>query len=235
MEAMESAKRHAPATSRNREPIGDVLRTFLPERGTVLEIGAGSGEHAVAFAAAFPGVIWQPTDADPEGLASIAAWRADADCPNLLPPFFLDVRHRPWSAGAGAPSVYDAVVSINMIHIAPWEACRGLMVGAADALRPDGTLLLYGPFMIGGRHTAPSNAWFDDSLRAMDPRFGVRDVDKVAAEAEGNGLTLHRQVAMPANNLSLIFRRRTSGRDADIEGLSDAIPASVRGRRDGPV
>jgi hypothetical protein len=215
---METAKRYALATARNREPIGDVLRAVLPAEGAILEIGAGSGEHAIAFAAAFPGVIWQPTDADPECLASIAAWRAEADRPNLRPPFYLDVRHHPWPAGAGGPSTYDAVVSINMIHIAPWEACQGLMAGAATALRNDGALMLYGPFMIGGRHTAPSNALFDDSLRAMDARFGVRDVDAVAAEAESQGLTLERRVTMPANNLSLIFRRRSQAGGSDTDG-----------------
>jgi Protein of unknown function (DUF938) len=205
---MDSAKRYAPATLRNREPIRDVLREILPERGQVLEIGSGSGEHAVFFAASFPAIIWQPTDADPECLASTAAWMAEAALSNLRPPLHLDVDDRSWDAVADR--IFHAVVSINMIHIAPWEACQGLMAGAARVLRSDGVLYLYGPFMIGCRHTAPSNAAFDGSLKAMDPRFGVRDVAAVSAEAALNGLTLEKQVSMPANNFSLIFRRQAA-------------------------
>lgn len=204
--SMDSAKRYAPATLRNREPIRDVLREVLPDRGQVLEIGSGSGEHAVFLAASFPDIIWQPTDADPECLASVAAWMAEAALPNLLPPLHLNVEDRSWSAVAD--QIFDAVVSINMIHIAPWESCQGLMAGAARVLRNGSVLYLYGPFMIDGRHTAPSNAAFDESLKAMDPRFGVRDVAAVSAEAAVNGLTLEKQVPMPANNLSLVFRRR---------------------------
>ena len=203
---MDSAKRYAPATPRNREPIRDVLRQVLPARGRVLEIGSGSGEQAVFFAASFPHITWQPTDADPECLASIAAWMAEAALPNLRPPLHVDAEDRFWTSDSD--QAFDAVVSINMIHIAPWEACRCLMGGVARVLKRGGLLYLYGPFMIGNRHTAPSNAAFDDSLKAMDRRFGVRDVAAVAAEATLNGLTLEKQVPMPANNLSLIFRRR---------------------------
>ncbi|MFZ1415140.1 MAG: DUF938 domain-containing protein [Defluviicoccus sp.] len=202
----DSAKRYAPATLRNREPIRDVLRQVLPARGSVLEIGSGSGEHAVFFASSFPTITWHPTDADPECLASIAAWMADANLPNLQAPLHLDAQTPAWPAVAVRG--FDAVVSINMVHIAPWEACRCLMAGAARVLKRGGVLYLYGPFMIGSRHTAPSNAAFDDSLKAMDRRFGVRDVAAVAAEAALNGLTLEKQEPMPANNLSLIFRRR---------------------------
>jgi cyclopropane fatty-acyl-phospholipid synthase-like methyltransferase len=201
---MDSARRYAPATLRNREPIREILREVLPEQGQVLEVGAGSGEHAVFFAAAFPTIIWQPTDIDPECLASIAAWTAEARLPNLRPPLRLDVRTAPWPGVADQG--FDAVISINMIHIAPWEACQGLMAGAARALRPDGVLLLYGPFMIDGRHTAPSNAAFDASLKARDPRFGVRDVTAVSQEAALHGLTLRTQVRMPANNLVLVLQ-----------------------------
>jgi cyclopropane fatty-acyl-phospholipid synthase-like methyltransferase len=202
---IDSAKRYAPATLRNREPIRKVLREVLPEQGQVLEVGAGSGEHAVFFAAAFPAIVWQPTDADPECLASIAAWTAEAGLPNLRAPLRLDVRTSPWRSVADQG--FDAVVSINMIHIAPWEACQGLMAGAARALRSGGVLLLYGPFMVGGRHTAPSNAAFDASLKAMDPRFGVRDIAAVSKEAALRGLTLKTQVQMPANNVALVLRR----------------------------
>ena len=135
---MSNAKRHAPATLRNREPIRDVLGEVLPQRGRVLEVGSGSGEHAVVFAESFPEIIWQPTDADPECLASIAAWMAEVGLPNLRPPVRLDVRDRSWIAVAD--QVFDAVVSINMIHIAPWEACQGLMAGAARVLRNGGVL-----------------------------------------------------------------------------------------------
>jgi cyclopropane fatty-acyl-phospholipid synthase-like methyltransferase len=208
----ESAKRYAPATLRNREPIREVLRDVLPERGKALEIGSGTGEHAVFFAASFPEIVWQPTDADPECLASIAAWMAEAALPNLRPPLHLNVEDRSWTAVADQG--FDAVVSINMIHIAPWEACRELMAGAARVLRHGGVLYLYGPFMIDVRHTAPSNAAFDESLKEMDPRFGVRDVAAVAAEAAVIGLTLEKQVPMPANNLSLIFRRQAAARES---------------------
>ena len=209
---MDSAKRYAPATLRNREPIRDVLRQVLPARGSVLEIGSGSGEHAVFFAASFPHTTWQPTDADPECLASIAAWTADAALPNLRPPLHVDAEDRFWTAVAD--QAFDAVVSINMIHIAPWEACRCLMAGAARVLKRGGVLYLYGPFMIGSRHTAPSNAAFDESLKEMDPRFGVRDIAAVSTEAGLNGLMQEKQVPMPANNCSLVFRLQAVRRDS---------------------
>jgi cyclopropane fatty-acyl-phospholipid synthase-like methyltransferase len=208
---MDSAKRYAPATLRNREPIGEVLLQVLPQTGQVLEIGSGSGEHAVFFAASFPALTWQPTDAHSECLASIAAWRAEADLPNLRAPRHLDVCGPAWPAADD--QVFDAVVNINMIHIAAWEVCQGLMAGAARVLRGEGILLLYGPFKVAGRHTAPSNAAFDASLKAMDPRFGVRDVAAVAAEAARHGLMLEKQVQMPANNFLLVFRRQIAARD----------------------
>ena len=202
---MDSAKRYAPATLRNRQPIRSVLQEVLLEQGQVLEVGSGSGEHAVFFAASFPGVTWQPTDVDPECCASIAAWAAEAGLPNLRPPWHLDVCAD--SPRCVAEQAFDAVVCINMIHIAPWNACKGLMTCAARALRDNGVLYLYGPFMIGGRHTAPSNAAFHQSLKAMDPQFGVRDLAPVTDEAARNGLVLKRRIQMPSNNLSLVFRR----------------------------
>jgi hypothetical protein len=212
-----SRKRYAPATLRNRGPIEDVLRELLPDRGTVLEIASGSGEHAVHFAAAFPGILWQPSDADPDCLASITAWSEEAALPNLRSPVALDVRATPWPGLAGEDmragdmraGGIDAVISINMIHIAPWECCLGLMAGAAAALKEGGFLLLYGPFKLDGRHTAPSNAAFDDQLRARDPSFGVRDAAEVATVAAAQGLTEEKRVAMPANNLSIVFRQGT--------------------------
>jgi SAM-dependent methyltransferase len=195
----------SPSAGRNRQPILDVLRRVLPACGTVLEIASGSGEHAVHFAAGLPGLNWQPTDLDPGALRSIAAHRAAAELPNLLPPLELDVTWPSWPVEHA-----DVIVSINMIHIAPWRAAQGLMAGAGRLLSPGGILYLYGPFKEGGRHIAPSNAVFDDSLRSRDPEWGVRDAGEVAALAAGQGLALVERVAMPANNLSLVFRSGTA-------------------------
>jgi hypothetical protein len=195
-------KRSAPAVARNRGPILDVLRTIVPTLpGTrVLEVASGTGEHAVCFAAALPELTWQPSDLDEGARASILAWRADASLANLLPPIALDASGD-WSAAA------DMVVCINMIHIAPWSACEGLVRGAARVLSPRGVLFLYGPFRFGGAFTAPSNAEFDASLRARDPSWGVRDVDDVTALAEAHAFTRERIVPMPANNHCIVFRR----------------------------
>ena len=192
----------SPAALRNREPILAVLRQHLPQPGEVLEVASGSGEHAAWFAAALPEVTWRPTDRDDASLASIAAWREQAGVADLLEPLRLDAASEPWPVEQA-----DAVVCINMIHIAPWAAAEGLMRGAARVLPSGGVLFLYGPFRVGGEHTAPSNAAFDDSLRARDPAWGVRDLDEVAALAQANGLSLRTRVAMPANNLSVVFAR----------------------------
>jgi hypothetical protein len=196
-------KRYAPATERNREPILAVLRDVLPTAGVVLEIAAGSGEHAVFFAAALPGLAWQPTDRDGENLSSIADHRADAALANLRAPLRLDVTEPAWTRDLAA----DAVVCVNMIHIAPWEACLGLLAGASALLAPGNPLYLYGPYCFDGAFTAASNAEFDASLRARDPRWGVRDLDEVTRAAEAVGLARERVVAMPANNHSVVFRR----------------------------
>jgi SAM-dependent methyltransferase len=193
----------APAVARNRDPILTVLRRILPARGTVLEIASGTGEHAVYFAAALPGIVWQPSDADPAALESIASWRSAAQLPNVKPPLDLDVTSPTWPVECA-----DAVVCINMIHIAPWRAAKGLVVGAGRVLAPRGVLFLYGPYKEGGRHTAPSNEAFDASLRARDPEWGVRDLDEVKALAERHGFEFVERVPMPANNLSVVFRRR---------------------------
>jgi SAM-dependent methyltransferase len=197
-------KHHAPATARNREPIREVLARVLPASGTVLEIASGSGEHAVAFAQAFPHLTWQPTDADPAALASIAAWRDEAALPNLAAPVALDVM-QPWSVTRA-----DAIVCINMVHISPWEASLALFANAGRLLAPGALLYLYGPYKLSGV-TAPSNEAFDQSLRARDPRWGVRDVDDLTALAAAEGLALVDTVAMPANNHSLVFRRPREG------------------------
>jgi SAM-dependent methyltransferase len=195
----------SPAVARNRDPILAVLRRVLPARGTVLEIASGTGEHAVHFATGLPHLTLQPTDPDTDALASIAAHRASAQLPNLLAPLVLDACAPSWPVTRA-----DAVVAINMIHIAPWSAAEGLMAGAGRLLAPGGVPYLYGPFKENGRHTAPSNAAFDASLRARDPQWGVRDLDAVAALAREHGLALVERVAMPANNLSLVFECRTS-------------------------
>jgi len=193
-------KQFAPATERNREPILGVLRRVLPEHGLVLEIASGTGQHAVAFAGALPAITWQPTDRDPVSLASIAAYRADADLPNLRPPLALDVETWPWPVDHA-----DAIVCINMIHISPWSATVALFAGAARALPPTGVLVTYGPYRFRGQFTAPSNQAFDDSLRARDPRWGVRDVVDLEAEAARAGLLLKETVALPANNHALVW------------------------------
>jgi len=191
----------APAVARNRDPILAVLRRVLPARGTVIEIASGTGEHAVHFAAGLPNLTWQPTDCDPDALRSISAHRAAAQLPNLLAPLTLDATAPTWPITQA-----DAVVSINMIHIAPWTAAEGLMAGGGRLLEPGGVLYLYGPFKEHGQHTAPSNAAFDASLRAQDPEWGVRDTGDVAELARRHGFDLVDRIAMPANNLSLVFR-----------------------------
>ena len=194
-------RQHAPATARNRDPIRDVLARELPPRGTVLEIASGSGEHAIYFAGAFPDLAWQPSDASEAALASIAAWLAEAQLPNLRPPIALDVTAATWPVAHA-----DAIVCINMVHIAPWEATLGLFAGAARLLSTGALLYLYGPYRFSGAFTAESNVEFDRSLRARDPRWGVRDVDELAATAGVHGFVLRDTVAMPANNHSLVFR-----------------------------
>ena len=192
----------SPAAARNRDPILAVLREVLPAAGLVLEIASGTGEHAAYVAAALPGLTWQPSDVDDDALASIAAHRANVALPNLLAPLRLDVTAVTW------PVLHaDALVCINMLHIAPWAAAEGLMAGAGRVLASGNVLYLYGPFKQDAVHTAPSNAAFDASLRARDPRWGVRDTGDVADLARRHGFALDRQVAMPANNLSLVFRR----------------------------
>ena len=198
-----TAARVAPAVARNRAAIAEVLQSRLPQPGTVVEIASGSGEHAVYFCAAMPGLTWQPTDRDDAALASIEAWRAQARLANLLPPVRLDAATADWPVGRA-----DAVVAINMIHIAPWAATLGLMAGAARLLAPGGLLYLYGPYRQDGQHTADSNAAFDADLQARDAQWSVRDLGDVVAAASAEGLALDRVIPMPANNLSVLFRRR---------------------------
>jgi hypothetical protein len=196
-------KRCAPATLRNRDAIVDVLRTVLPERGLVLELASGSGEHVVYFARSFPELEWQPSDPDPAALASIAAWRGDAGLANVRSPVRIDAAGDGW-----AVSMADAILCINMIHISSWTATIGLMRGAGALLPPGGVLYLYGPFIRAGVETAPGNVAFDQSLRERNPAWGLRDLDTVSLIAAAEGLIREAVVEMPANNLSVVFRRR---------------------------
>ena len=196
-------RRSAPATLRNREPILDLLRPVLPETGLVLEIASGTGEHTVHFARHLPALRWQPSDPSPDARASIAAWAVAEDLANVLPPLDLDAASATWPIARA-----DALLCINMIHISPWEATEGLMRGAGHVLGAGQPLYLYGPYRRPGRALEPSNAAFDADLTRRDPRWGLRDLDEVMACAEANGFALDRVVEMPANNLSVIFRKR---------------------------
>jgi hypothetical protein len=192
-------KRMSAAASRNREPILAVLRDWLPASGLVLEIAAGTGEHALAFAAAFSDLEWQPTDPDPEARASIAAWREEEGTPNLRVPLHLDVMGE-WPLDSA-----DAILAINLVHISPLDAGMALLDGAARLLPPGAPLILYGPWRIRGQPLAPSNLAFDQALKAREPSYGLREVGAFAAEASKRGLRLAERRTMPANNLMLRF------------------------------
>ena len=194
---------YSSATRRNRDPILAVLRGFLPARGLVLEVASGSGEHVVHFAPHFPKLTWQPSDPDLQARESIAAWIEAGGIGNVAAPVDLDARSGEWPIIEA-----DAVICINMVHIAPWSACVGLLAGTERVLVPGGVLYLYGPYRVGGRDTALSNAAFDQSLRRQNPEWGVRDLEAVIAEAERHGFAFVKTVAMPANNLLLVFTRR---------------------------
>ncbi|MDB5662037.1 MAG: hypothetical protein JWN59_375 [Sphingomonas bacterium] len=198
---MSDARRHAPATLRNREAILDVLRAALPARGLVLELASGSGEHIAFFARNLPRLDWQPSDPDGAARRSIAAWAEGVA--NVRPPIAIDAAAADWPIAAA-----DAMLCINMVHISPWSATEGLVAGASRLLSAGGLLYLYGPFSREGRHSAASNAAFDADLRARDPAWGVRDLEAVAALADAHTLGLERVIEMPANNLSVLLRRR---------------------------
>ncbi|HET9640104.1 MAG TPA: DUF938 domain-containing protein [Allosphingosinicella sp.] len=195
-------KRYAPAAARNRDPIASVLCEALPENGTILEVASGTGEHSAWFAALFPALRWQPSDPDPEALASIRAWREEAGLDNLLEPVLLDASAEPWPVDSA-----DAILCVNMVHISPWAATLGLMRGAGRLLPPGGPLILYGPYRRAGVPTAPSNEAFDRSLKSRDPSWGLRDLEQVSAQAAANGLAFERVHEMPANNITAVFRR----------------------------
>jgi len=197
--------RRAPAAERNREPILAVLKGRLPLEGEALEVASGTGQHVVAYATAFPAIVWQPSDPDSSARDSISAWAAQSNLTNLREPIRIDTMEPGWDIAVAGP--LDAVLCANMIHIAPWAACEGLMRGAGSLIRPGGLLYLYGPYRRDNRHTAPSNQEFDEWLRGQNESWGVRDLEAVSDCAESAGLILEETVAMPANNFSLIFRR----------------------------
>ncbi|MEZ5893170.1 MAG: DUF938 domain-containing protein [Parvularculaceae bacterium] len=200
------AKLFSPSTARNREPIREAFLTLMPRAGKILEVGAGTGEHAACLAAALPQAQWLTGDPDAAARASIAAWIADAALPNLSGPHAIDVTQGEWGVEDDAP--FDGLVSINMIHIAPFTAAEGLFAGAGRLLRKGGKLFLYGPFSRNGVHSAPSNEAFDASLKSRDARWGVRDLERdLAPLAQKNSLELEAVVEMPANNLSVAFRK----------------------------
>jgi len=196
---MTELRRHAPATQRNRDFILEILKAILPASGDVLEIASGTGQHVAHFASKLEKLQWLPTDLDSDALPSIDSWCENL--PNVAQAQKLDVRE-PWPIKAA-----DALINVNMIHISPWESCLSLFEGASKVLTPDAILYLYGPFKRGGQHTAPSNERFDISLRSNNSSWGVRDLDDVTSVANEHGFSLDQIVEMPANNLSVIFRK----------------------------
>ncbi|MBS0319747.1 MAG: DUF938 domain-containing protein [Proteobacteria bacterium] len=192
----------SPSAERNKDPILAMLTRVLPARGLVLEVASGTGQHVLHFAKALPALTWQPSDPDAELRASIAQRIREERPANVNEPVDLDVARRPWPVPAA-----DAILAINMIHVAPWPATAALFDGARALLPTDGTLFLYGPYRRLGGHTSPSNAQFDADLRRQDPAWGLRDLEAVTDIAAGHGLTLAETIAMPANNFSLVFRR----------------------------
>lgn len=196
-------RRSAPHVARTTDPILAILGRVLPETGVVLEVASGTGEHALHFARALPGLLFQPSDMDEDSLASIAAWRREEGPDNLLEPVKLDVAE----AGHWPTGRVDAILAINMVHISRWAATMGLMAAAGRLLPAGAPLILYGAFLRDGVPTAPGNAAFDESLRSRNPEWGVRRLEDVAAEAGANGLALDEVIEMPSDNLTLVFRR----------------------------
>ncbi len=200
---MSDDRQYAPATLRNRDFILDVLREVLPMTGVILEVASGSGEHVVHFAKNLPALVFQPSDPDPNALLSIAAWVKAAGVSNVRAPVALDASHSVWPIASA-----DGVICINMIHISSWETTLGLIKGAAAILPPASPFYLYGPYKREGFATAPSNQAFDRSLRDCNPTWGLRDLEAVAAIAQSVGFSAPVITEMPANNLSVVFRRR---------------------------
>jgi len=198
----EHGRRVASAAERNKDAILSILRGALPASGLVIEVASGTGQHVVHFARALPDLVWQPSDPDPGHRASIAAWTAHEKLANVRAPLDLDVSLADWPVDRA-----DAVVCINLVHIAPWAATAALVRGAARLLEPGGVLFLYGPYRRFGAHTAPSNEAFDASLRATNPEWGVRDLEAVVEIAEQADLRLAEVAGMPANNFAVVFRK----------------------------
>jgi len=200
------ARQYAPATQRNREPILKVLSEVIPPNSNILEIASGTGEHAIFFAERLQSCRWIPSDLNSDAYHSIKSWKDTCPVGNLESPLLIDVTQDNWQEQIINREI-NAIVNINMIHISPWQACIGLVKGAEEILSPGGILYLYGPYKRKGEHTSPSNASFDRSLRDRNPLWGVRDLETVVATAEAHSLKLQQVTAMPANNLSVIFRR----------------------------
>jgi SAM-dependent methyltransferase len=202
LDSMADGRLVSPSADRNKTPIADVLDRLLPETGEVLEISSGVGQHIVHFARRMPRLVWQPTERDAACLRSIAAWSEAEALPNVRPPLFLDVFDDVWPAARA-----DAIVCLNMIHIAPWSATQALLRGARRTLRAGGLLVLYGPFRRDGAHIAESNAEFDRQLQARDPQWGIRNLEDVGRAAAAKGLASGEIHQMPANNLVVSFRK----------------------------
>jgi hypothetical protein len=200
---LSSDRLFSPSAERNKAPISEVLLQVLPERGVVLEVGSGTGQHVVQFARAIPKLIWQPSERDSDCLRSIRAWLSVEALSNARPPLHLDVNALPWPVDSAV-----ALVCINMLHIAPWSAAEALFSGGKLLLSGGCPLCLYGPFKRQGRHTSASNKDFDALLRRQNPEWGVRDLDEVSGLADGTGFDLLQTHEMPSNNLTLVFQKR---------------------------
>jgi Protein of unknown function (DUF938) len=199
---MSDHRQYAPATLRNRDFILEVLRGVLPTTGVILEIASGSGEHVVHFARNFPGLVFQPSDSEPDAVQSVAAWVKATGVTNVRAPIVLDASRTFWPIASA-----DGIICINMVHISPWDATLGLIRGAATILPPASPFYLHGPYKREGFATAPSNQAFDRSLRDHNPTWGLRDLEAVAALALSVGFSAPVVTDMPANNLSVVFRR----------------------------
>jgi len=202
MRKMTDHRQYAPATVRNRDFILDVLRDVLPTTGVILEIASGSGEHVIHFARNLPSLVFQPSDPEPDALLSVAAWMKAAEVTNVRAPIVVDASRSPWPIASA-----DGIICINMVHISPWDASVGLIRGAAAILPPGSPLYLYGPYKRKGFATAPSNEAFDRNLRDRNPIWGLRDLEAIAAIALSAGFSIPDITEMPANNLSIVFRR----------------------------
>ncbi len=204
---MTNLKQYAPATQRNREPILEVLLRVVPSSGDILEIASGTGEHCIFFAPAFSPRQWIPSDPNPIARDSIEGWRKESLINNVHAPLNINAENNSWEIEQENLNI-TTIVNINMIHISPWLACLGLMKGAHRILPSEGILYLYGPYKQEGKHTAVSNESFDQSLRSKNPEWGVRNLQDVIKAAEDQGFIFQEKVEMPANNLSVIFKKK---------------------------